>query len=550
MTPPKKPNAKSATKTDWINKLYYGDNLDVLRKHIADDSVDLIYLDPPFNSNAGYNVLFKSKSGAKSQSQIEAFDDTWHWDDMISGKAVSDIKKSGYGDVADLLNAMLDFLGKNDMTAYLAMMAVRMIELHRVLKPTGSFYLHCDPTASHYLKLLLDAVFGAKQFRNEITWRRSNPKNDAKKFGNDGDRILFYSKSDDYFWSGIMGELDSKYISKNYKYEENGERYSTNPLHAEGLSGGGYQYIWNGHARTWRYPENRMQELHDSGRLHYSKSGLARRKLFLSESKGIPLQSTWTDIKYVSGSEKLGYPTQKPLALLERIIKASSAEGDVVLDPFCGCGTTTHAAQKLGRKWIGIDITPIAINLIETRLLKAFKKKAKFDVLGLPKDIDGAHELFHRDDTTKKIFEKWACSLIKALPQNHGKKGADGGIDGFLWFGKEDEHKAIVSVKGSKTVGVLAVRELDAVVKEQNAAIGILLTLTPPTAPMKDWAKKAGVFKDAYSQKDVPRLQIITIEEAIKDKEGTIKLPMGRGDPYKEAKHEEESPVIKDILDD
>ena len=539
-------------KSDWINKLYYGDNLDILRKHIADDSVDLIYLDPPFNSKANYNILFKSPSGSESASQIDAFDDTWQWDDTISGMAVRDVKKSGYNDVADMLESMLGFLGKNDMTAYLAMMAVRLIELHRVLKPTGSLYLHCDTTASHYLKLLLDAVFSPKYFGNEITWKRSQPKGHAKRnFANSRDIIFRYTKSDTFAFNPVYKPLDQSYIDKFYRFkDDDGRLYRLGDLTNPNKNRPNLTYEFLGVHRVWRWTRERMQEAYDAGLVIQSKAGAVPcYKRYLDQSKGAMITDNWDDIEHLHGAnhESLGYPTQKPVALLERILQTSSNKGDVVLDPFCGCGTTTHAAQKLGRKWIGIDITPIAINLIETRLFDAFGKKAKFDVLGLPKDIDGARKLFDDDTTTKKIFEKWACSQIKAYPQNQGKKGADGGIDGFFWFGKEDEHKAIVSVKGGKNVGVAMVRDLDAVVTEQNAAIGIFLTLTPPTEPMIVWAKKAGVFKDKNLEKTVPRIQIITIEDALKDKENAVKLPIGRGITYKQAAHEETPATIEDL---
>ncbi len=550
----------------WINQLYYGDNLDILRDKdkIAPESVDLIYLDPPFNSKANYNVLFKSPSGAESMSQIEAFDDTWQWQDSVSGVVVDELKDSPYQHqrAAKLLQAMIDFLGKNAMTAYLAMMAERLVELHKALKSTGSLYLHCDPTASHYLKLLLDAIFGANNYQNEITWKRTYAHNDPRRFGRVADIIFFYTKSDDYYFDAVYTPYDQSYIDSFFTHEDERGKYKKENLTGPGVNNS--DPIWHDYnpsesGRSWSVPRRivkklledknpndlttlqKLDLLYKNDYIDFSSKGTPSFKSYLDDLPGAPAQSIWTDINPLSAhaKERLGYPTQKPVALLERIIAASSKEGDVVLDPFCGCGTTVHAAQKLGRKWIGIDITSVAITLIEARLFDAFGKTIDFDVIGFPKDIDGARELFNRDDKTKKEFEKWACSLIKAYPQNDGKKGADGGIDGLFWFGGKNEHKVIVSVKGGKNVGVAQVRELDAVVTEQNAAIGIFLTLTPPTKPMLDWANTAGLFKDEYSERTAPRIQIITIEEALQDKEHSVELPIGRGAAYKKTARED-----------
>ncbi len=530
------------------NHLYYGDNLEVLRNHIADESVDLIYLDPPFNSNATYSHLFKDESGQVSGAQIAAFDDTWHWDDMVSGRALIELRDSPYQEAAKMLDAMVGFLGKNPMTAYLAMMAVRLVELHRVLRPTGSLYLHCDPTASHYLKILLDAVFGAKNFRNEIVWRRSVTKGDARrKFSDDQDIILFYSKSDTYTFHNTHIEPDEDYTKRFNKDDHDGK----GPYHLAPLDSPNPRpnltYDFKGYpspSKGWRVSREEMERLDAQGRIWYppKKDGRLRRKLYLNDSIGPKAGSVWIDIRPLQGlsQERLGYPTQKPVALLERILAASSNPGDVVLDPFCGCGTTVHAAQKLGRQWIGIDITHLAINLIETRLYDAFEGQAEFTVHGVPQDIGGAREFFERDDKTKKEFEKWACGLIKAYPQGGGKKGADGGIDGLFRFGPAKEHVAIVSVKGGKNVGVAMVKDLDATVTEQQAQIGIFLTLTPPTKPMLDWARGAGTFQvDGFDP--VPRLQIITVEEAMEKGPRAVNTPLRHGNPYKKAARETDS---------
>ena len=434
------------------NKLFYGDNLDVLREHIASESVDLIYLDPPFNSNANYNILFKSKTGDGADAQIEAFEDTWHWNDHAED-AFDQVIRSGNTDAAELLRAMRAFLGENDMMAYLSMMAIRLIELHRVLKPTGSLYLHCDPTASHYLKLLLDGVFGGDKFVNEIIWKRSHAHSDAKQgakhYGRLTDTILFYSKSGNRTWNVQYTGYDQKYVDRDYRrVDSDGRRYRLDNIQGPGGADKGNPfYEVMGVSRHWRYSKERMQKLIDQGRIIQTSPGaVPQYKRYLDEMPGVPLQNLWADLPIINNrsDEGLGYPTQKPLSLLERIISASSNEGDVVLDPFCGCGTAVHAAQKLGRQWIGIDVTHLAISLIEKRLRDAFPG-IQFEVHGTPKDLASAEDLASRD---KYQFQWWAVSMVDALPFGGKKKGADGGIDGIIYFkpdGKRTE-KALVSV--------------------------------------------------------------------------------------------------------
>lgn len=498
-------------------KLFYGDNLDILRKHVKDESVDLVYLDPPFNSNASYNVLFKAPDGHESHAQMEAFDDTWHWTDSAE-RAFDEVMTSGNTDAAEMLRAMRSFLKENDMMAYLAMMAVRLIELRRALKKTGSLYLHCDPTASHYLKILCDAIFDPRFFVNEIIWKRYGAHNDvgqgSKHFGRVHDVILFYSRSNDRSWTQLFGPLDPEYVERTYRHveEETGRRFMTTPLTGPGgAEKGNPVFEWNGHTRAWRYNIEKMKELHKQDRLYYSKTGYVRQKFYLEDSKGVPVQSIWNDIPSLSGAhaERLGYPTQKPQALLERIINASSKEGDVVLDPFCGCGTTVHAAQKLNREWIGIDVTHLAISLIQKRLRDAFGP-IPIEVHGVPKDAGGAAALAEAD---KYQFQWWAVSLVDALPFGDKKKGADGGIDGLIYFkpdGKVTE-KAIVSVKGGRSVGVTMVKDLIATVGREKAKMGIFITLAPPTGPMIKEAASAGFYKTEYGS--YPKIQILTVEQ-------------------------------------
>lgn len=528
------------------NQLYYGDNLDVLRSAIADDSVDLIYLDPPFNSNADYNALFKTPKGQNSAAQMEAFTDTWQWDDATSGQAVKEVKQSSYQDAAKMLDAMVGFLGKNALTAYLAMMAVRLIELHRVLKPTGSLYLHCDPTASHYLKILLDAVFGARAYRNDIVWKRAhtvkgNFGQGSKFFDRNTDNILFYSKSERSNFHPIFKEYSEGYLDSHYNLvePETGRRYQLiSMLGPGGKSKGNPEYEVLGVTRAWRYTREKMAAFISEGVVVQTKpGGVPRKKRYLDEGLGVPVQALWDDIAELNSQakERLGYPTQKPVALLERILNASSNPGDVVLDPFCGCGTTVHAAQKLGRNWIGIDVTHIAIGLIETRLRDAFPG-IDYQVFGTPMDAEAARDFFNRNDPTKKEFEKWAVTRIGFLPQS--KKGADGGLDGVRWFGRDEEFRAVVSVKGGGKVGVEMVRSLDAVITAQGAHIGVLLTLEPPTKPMQDWAKSAGMC-EVPGFAPVNRIQIVTIEQALSLRERAVEMPARRDDTFKKAPREE-----------
>lgn len=508
------------------NKLFFGDNLVVLRHDIADESVDLVYLDPPFNSNATYNVLFKSPAGQQSPAQIEAFEDTWHWGPDTEYR-FDEVMQSGRTNVSEMLRAMRSFLGENDMMAYLVMMAVRLIELHRVLKPTGSLYLHCDPTASHYLKLVLDAVFGLERFQNEIVWKRTTSHNDPKRYGRIGDRIFYYSKSKEKTFNTARGEYSQAQLSR-YKYED-----EVGKFRAENLTAPHYSPTrtveWRGthpgSNRQWRFGTDELERLYSTGRILLRRDGSPRKdglKEYLHEAEGQPLQDIWTDLVVgPTSGERLGYPTQKPLALLERIIKASSNEGDVVLDPFCGCGTAIHAAEKLKRRWIGIDVTHLAISLIEKRLDDAFPGIA-YEVHGTPKDVGAAAALAAID---KYQFQWWAVSLVNAQPYGDRKKGPDRGIDGFIYFkpdGKTTE-KAIVSVKGGKNVGVAMVRELKAIIDRERAPIGIFVSLAEPTAEMKKEAAAAGLYDCGHAAK-YARLQLFTIAELFAGRKPSIPL--------------------------
>ena len=511
------------------NLLFYGDNLDILRRHIEDESVDLIYLDPPFNSQQDYNVLFQERNGSQSDAQFRAFEDTWRWD-LTAEEAYRDVVEAG-GTVSRLLQGMRQFMGENDMLAYLSMMAPRLKDLHRVLKPTGSIYLHCDPAASHYLKLLLDAIFGPLNFRNEIVWKRTSGHSDARRCGNVHDTLLFFTKSDDYTWNAAFQAYDPEYVDRYYRYQdEDGRRFMSGDLSASGLSGGGYEYEWKGITRVWRCPRETMERLDREGRIFYTRNDIARMKRYLDEASGMPLQDVWRDIQALRSwhAERLGYPTQKPEALLGRIISASSNEGDMVLDPFCGCGTAIMAAQKLNRRWIGIDITHLAIGLIRHRLRDAFGEKVMeegktrpavdYDVVGDPKDLSGAEALFKQDHFE---FQWWALGMVGARRTDE-KRGADQGIDGRLYFHDEPQAKKtkqiILQVKGGQ-ISPSYVRDLRGVVEREDAQIGVLITLQEPTRAMRAEAASAGFYKPAVAlEGSFPRIQLLTVGDLLEGK--------------------------------
>lgn len=522
------------------NTLFYGDNLPIVREYVPDESVDLIYLDPPFNSNRNYNVLFKDERGVDSEAQIVAFADTWHWGTTAEAEYDALITTSALA-VSDMLQSLRGFIGTNQMMAYLVMMTARLVELHRVLKPTGSLYLHCDPTASHYLKIILDTIFGAQNYRTEISWRRSTAHNDAKQgrkqYGNIRDIVFFYTKSDMWTWNWLYTQYDDQYITNFYKYvePETNRRYALDNLTGPGGGAkGNPSYEVFGVTRYWRYSKEKMSQLLAEGRIIQSSPGaVPRYKRYLDEMLGVPLQNDWDDIKPIQSksNELLGYPTQKPLALLERIIQASSNEGDVVLDPFAGCGTTIAAAQKLNRRWIGIDITHLSIALLKYRLTEMYPA-IKVAVIGEPQDIGAATQLAHDD---RYQFQWWALSLVKARPlggdgsNKQGKKGSDKGIDGIINFIDDASGKAkraIIQVK-SGNVKSGDIRDLVGVLQREKAEIGVFITLAKPSRDMITEAVTAGFYESQSWGKKYPRLQILTIEDLLTGK--TIAMPPAFG---------------------
>jgi len=540
------------------NTLFYGDNLSILQQHVLDASVDLVYLDPPFNSNRDYNVLFREQSGRESPAQIKAFGDTWNW--AGAAEAWADFADlCPVPKVIELMRGFHNTLGENDVMAYLVMMAPRLYHLWRVLKPTGSLYLHCDPTASHYLKLILDGIFGAKNFKNEIIWKRTTAHNDGAqgltRFGKNHDVIFFYTKSQQATWNLQYSQYDDAYLSQSYANveEETGRRYKSSDLTAA-KPGGDTSYDWKGASpskgRYWAYSRANMERFESEGRLIYTRNGMPRLKHFLDQMPGVTVQDIWSDITPAAKNERLGYPTQKPIALLERIISASSNPGDVVLDCFCGCGTAIVAAQKLGRQWLGIDVTPIATSLIQKRLFDQFEARdirllsaadkanavtlaRAFSVEGLPIDEDGARAMFEADH---KKFEMWAVGLVPAIPQE--KKGADGGIDGLAYFdvGAKELTKAVIQVKGGKNVGSPGVQQLRGAMTGTNAALGFYVTLEAPTKNMKAEALSAGFYKAATGVgRQVPAMQIRTVAELLSGQGFEFPVTVGSNVSFKSA---------------
>lgn len=531
------------------NTMFYGDNLPILREHVPDASVDLVYLDPPFNSNRNYNVLFKDESGVDSEAQITAFEDTWHWNHAAQ-ETFDQLRTEAPDHVARMIEAMHGFVGSNQMMAYLVMMAARLVELHRVLKPTGSLYLHCDPTASHYLKIILDTIFDPRNFRNEIIWKRTSAHSDTTQgkvvhMGRVHDVILFYTKSQEETRNELYQPYSEDYASKFYRHADpDGRLYQLGDLSGPGgASKGNPRYEFLGVTRYWRYSKARMQELYEQGRIVQSGPGaVPRYKRYLDEMPGVPLQDVWDDIPPIGAqaAERLGYPTQKPLALLERIIQTSSNPGDVVLDPFCGCGTTIAAAQKLGRRWIGIDITFLSIARQKNRL-KDMYGDIPYHVIGVPTDIYSARKLALAD---RYQFQWWALSLVDAKLQGGqegsktGKMGSDKGIDGTIPFIDDATGKtkrAIVQVKSGK-VSSRDIRDLIGTVEREKAALGVFITLEKPTADMTTEAVKADFYHspDYYGSagKKYPRIQILTCEQLLHGEE--IKMPP-RGLAFKQA---------------
>ena len=490
---------------------------------LKDETVDLVYLDPPFNSAQSYNAFFHEKDGTEAASQIQAFEDTWHWNQESERTYQQLVTQPGK--VSEVMQAFRTFLGQNDMMAYLAMMAPRLVELRRVLKPTGALYLHCDPTASHYLKLLLDSVFGTENYRNEITWKRTTAHSDSKtKFSHVTDTIFYFSRTPRHKWNPLYKPHKDSYLRSHYRHRDaEGRIYRLDNIIRSQSMGPrpNLAYEYNGFRPPfgWRMVRGRLEDLDRKGRLYWTKSGTPYLVRYLDEQEGEILDNLWDDVVPLNSMavERLGYPTQKPVALLERIVKASSNPGNLVLDPFCGCGTTIDAAEKLGRKWIGVDITQLATSLIKNRLRDTYGDKIEIITIGEPTTPNEAYVLAEQD---KFQFQWWALGLVGARPVEQ-KKGADRGIDGKILFRDDPRdpkpEQIIIQVKAGKT-GVRDVRDLRGVLVREKAAIGVLISLQPPTREMVAEAVSAGFYEHKTNKQQYPRLQLRTVKQLMEGK--------------------------------
>ncbi len=564
------------------NQLYYGDNLDVLRNKVASASVDLCYIDPPFNSKRNYFQIYNNQGG-EDRAQAQAFVDTWEWgDEAVDGLTyILDIERLHGGNsgvrwteqTVELIRGLEKVLGRGSLLAYLVHMTLRIVEIHRVLRPTGSFYLHCDPTASHYLKLVLDAVFCGQggDYLNEITWRRTSSSNNPRRWGPVHDVILFYSKGPSFLWNAIKMPLGQAYQDSKYRHSDVRGTYRLSDLTASGQRTGDSGKPWRGFdpnvtGRHWGVPlsivasltnepppssQGKLDLLDANGFIYWTpgrggKPGFPQLKRYLTD--GQPIQDVIDDIPPINSmaQERLGYPTQKPEALLERIIRASSNEGDTVLDAYCGCGTTVAVAQRLNRRWIGIDITYQSISLILKRLADKYPLdwpaiEANILLDGVPKDLASAVALANRrDDKTRKEFEKWAIlTYSNNQARINEKKGGDGGIDGIAYFllDKDSNGKAVFQVKSGKTGrGDLAKLNSDRI--REKAEFGILLCMDLPTPAMLKEIAEAGKYKHPLLNREDDRLQVVTVAEMF-DRPGApgkrLDLPMARSDAVKSA---------------
>ncbi|MCX6153636.1 MAG: DNA methyltransferase [Candidatus Kapabacteria bacterium] len=505
-----------------MNNLYFEDCLDVLKKlhsEFPKGFIDLIYIDPPFNSKRNYNILFESIDLKNTKAQKEAFSDTWSnvsYQDTISEIREIDLNLYKYLSVLDDIKISISAI------SYLSTMAIRIWYMHKVLKDTGSFYLHCDPNMSHYLKIICDLIFGSDNFKSEITWQRTNAHNDSRNYAHVNDIILYYTKAKKSFFSTQFIEYSENYINKYYKHVENSRKFLDRDLTADGLTGGGYKYEWKGVTKLWRCPVSTMERYEKENRIYYTNKRTPRLKQFLDDMPGVPVTNNWTDIPPINSQaqERLGYPTQKPLELLERIIQASSNEGDLVADFFCGCGTTLAAAQKLKRNWLGVDISHLAIQLILKRLTDPYPEEKRKDILknidisGLPKDIASAHELAQNTDNRRVKFQDWVIEVLiggVASP----KKSADGGCDGYFTFPKTINGKqkgtGIIEVK-SGNITINMVRSFMSSVDAFKADIGVFVCFEDNiTDGMRREAKAKGQIENSK----VYKIQILSIDELL-----------------------------------
>lgn len=505
-----------------MNRLFFGDNLAVLRNDdVAEGSVDLVYLDPPFNSDARYNVLFRTPESERVSAQAEAFRDTWTWGEEAE-TAFDEIHQSVRGGTARFVDALRSALQESDMMAYLAMMTVRLVELRRVMKENGTLILHCDPTASHYLKIILDGIFGGEAFKNEIIWQRSTGKSHSKRrLPSNHDTVLVYAGKES-FWNADAAflaydveNLPAKTRTKYTGLEADGRRYRLDSLINPNPDRPNLTYEFLGVTRVWRWTKERMQAAYDAGLVVQTAPGrVPCLKRYLDEQRGLPLGDVWTDIPPLNSQarERIGYPTQKPMALLERLINLTTRQNDVILDPFCGCGTSVETAQHLRRQWIGIDVAYHAVRVIETRMKEEFRGTAKFEVLGIPATFDDAVALAERD---KYQFQWWANYLFNPHAVREIKKGRDRGIDGEIYFplgvGQRGFGRVLISAKGGKNVNPSMVRDFHGVLTREDAQIGLFICLYEPTHEMELAALSAGFVDTPQGRKR--KLQIVSMQQ-------------------------------------
>lgn len=535
------PSMLPASKT-----LFYGDNLDVMRKYIKDETVDLCYIDPPFNSKRNYNQIYNN-IGGEDRAQAQAFIDTWVWD-QDAAEGFLELQANDMGrftpQAVDLITGLEKVLKKGSMLAYLVSMTIRITEIHRVLKSTGSFYLHCDPTASHYLKLVLDAIFvpNGGDYKNEIVWQRTNARSTTGCWPRLHDVLFYYTKGALDRFQPTVVPADQGKLPHTLITGPDGRKYQTYELTAPGLTQSGESgKPWRGFSpaamgRHWANTQTTMNEWDDLGLIHWPKGGgFPRRRaeqVFVAENRMVTVGDVWTDIDRINqtAKERLGYPTQKPESLLERIITASTSEGDMILDAYCGCGTTVAVAERLKRNWIGIDITYQSISLIMRRLEQQYGK-AVLDTItlnGIPQDIASARALaLKRDDRVRKEFEMWAVlTYTNNRAVINSKKGGDKGIDGTAYFltGTSENAKMVFQVK-SGTVGRGDIAKLNNDRAREGAEIGILLTLQPPTQGMREEASAADQYTHVLMDQSYPRIQIVTIAQIV-EQNNRLALPL------------------------
>lgn len=510
-----------------MNHLYYGDNLTRMRQ-MGKHSVDLIYLDPPFNSKQNYNLIYKNLTGKPVPDQAEAFCDTWEMDPQKEELARAMpvlMREHGIADYyVEFWRLWINALRHTQphLLAYLIYMVQRLLYMKSLLRPTGSIYLHCDPTASHYIKVMMDGIFGHDNFRNEIVWRRTNAHNiQSRRLGRVHDIILFYSASNKLTWNQQYEPYSQAQMSR-YKKDESGRLYKAENL-TMATAAKTRNFEWRGSRpslnRGWGASLEQLEAWWEEGRILKKEGGSPRLdglKVYLDKLPGKPIDSVWTDINRVSntGAERLGYPTQKPIALLDRIIRSSTNAGEMVFDPFCGCGTTIYSAVKTERKWIGCDVAILSIKMIRETLTGEKWRLVEdhdFDVTGIPVSVEQAEELFKTDPFQ---FEHWLVERVGGFPT---KKTGDKGIDGRMYFETKDGLKCMVlSVKGGG-IRPTDLRDLRGVLeRDHDMTMAGFLSLKPPSKAMWEEAATAGQFE--YGGVKYDRMQLLTVSDILEGK--------------------------------